>query len=250
MASGCQLQSVQGQIASGEKATVGEGLCYHAAHGEYYYHVKCPEQRFEGWVRAGEMVLSAAYTAPPPTNTPRLPKTPPPLPRPIVLQGRGQNVTREILLPSPVSVARLTHDGQRNFIVTAYVADEAELLVNTIGPYHGERPLWGREPVVLDIDADGSWTIEIRAIGFAHSPAFSGRGDAVSGLFDPPRSGAWEIQHNGQRNFIVLLHCAGGSDLVQNEIGPVSGSTVVRFAKGPCLWEVEADGSWSLKPRE
>jgi hypothetical protein len=41
----------------------------------------------------------------------------------------------------------------------------------------------------------------------------------------------------------------GGTDLIVNEIGAFSGSTIIKFDKGPCLWEVNADGSWSLKPR-
>ena len=40
--------------------------------------------------------------------------------------------------------------------------------------------------VTFDIRADGAWTIRIDPVGPADSPAFSGKGDAVSGLFDPP----------------------------------------------------------------
>jgi len=47
----------------------------------------------------------------------------------------------------------------------------------------------------------------------------------------------------------VWLHCAGGDDLVANEIGPVSGETVVEFEQGPCLWEVQADGDWNVRPK-
>ena len=104
--------------------------------------------------------------------------------------------------------------------------------------------------MVLDIRADGVWTVEVRPVQAADSATFSGKGDAVSGLFDPPATGPWEIRHGGQRNFIVYLHCSGGSDLIQNEIGSMSGSRVVRFPKGPCLWEVTADGAWSLASRE
>ncbi len=130
-----------------------------------------------------------------------------------------------------------------------YVGDGQELLVNEIGPYDGSRPLAARGPVILDIDADGAWSATIEPISFGAMAPFAGRGDAVSGLFDPPASGPWEIRHDGERNFIVMCHCAGGSDLIQNEIGPVEGSRVVRFGRGPCFWEVQADGNWSLAPR-
>jgi hypothetical protein len=80
---------------------------------------------------------------------------------------------------------------------------------------------------------------------------FAGSGDTMSDFFVPTDTGAipYEVSHNGRRNFIVKLHCVSGSTLVQNEIGVVSGSTVVRLKDEPCLWEVEADGEWSLTPR-
>ena len=104
---------------------------------------------------------------------------------------------------------------------------------------------------MLDIEADGAWTVHIEAIGQVQTAALSGTGDGVSGLFSrpTPNQGPWEFQHNGQSNFVVLLHCAGGTNLIQNEIGAVSGSRVVSFPNGPCYWEVEADGAWSLTPR-
>lgn len=153
------------------------------------------------------------------------------------------------MLPSAVSIAQFTHTGQSNFIVHVYQSGGSDLLINTIGSYRGSRPLSGSEPVTLDIDADGAWSVEVHPVGFTESADFAGQGDAVSELFDPPPAGAWDIQHNGQGNFIVLFHCAGGWDLVQNEIGSVNGSRVIEFDKGPCLWEVQADGGWSLKQR-
>jgi uncharacterized protein YraI len=133
--------------------------------------------------------------------------------------------------------------------VTVYQGGDQDLLINTIGVYQGERPLSGQEPVMLDIQADGAWTVEVRPVGVASSAEFSGAGDAVSAFFSPPPTSPWEIRHNGQRNFIIYAHCAGGNDLVQNEIGPVSGSRVLSFPEGPCLWEVQADGTWSLSSR-
>ena len=81
------------------------------------------------------------------------------------------------------------------------------------------------------------------------TPSFSGKGDAVSATFDPPASGIWKISHTGTSNFIVKLHCADDSDLIESSIGPMNGSGVIRFGQGPCFWEVEADGDWSLTPR-
>lgn len=169
--------------------------------------------------------------------------------RPTVLQGCGQTATQPVSLPTGVYVASFTHNGARNFIVKSFQGSNEDLLINKIGAYQGARPLGGGTPITFDIQADGAWTIRIEPIGQAAAPAFSGMGDAVSGLFNPPPSEAWEITHSGQRNFIVYLQCAGGRTLVQNQIGPVNGSPVVQLGRGPCFWEVQADGNWSLNPR-
>ena len=170
-------------------------------------------------------------------------------PEPVTLQGSGQTATEAVTPPSAISVVALTHNGSSNFIVNAFQGGQETLLVNEIGPYQGTRPLVGDGDVTFDVDADGAWTIVLSPLGTADGAAFSGTGAAVSGLFDPPDAGAWEFTHDGQANFVVWAHCAGGDNLVQNEIGAVSGSGVVDFGDGPCFWEVDADGSWTLAPR-
>ena len=177
----------------------------------------------------------AATASAPPQSAPR-PSTPapaapsgPPRGAPVTLSGRGQTATEAVTLPWPVSVATFTHDGQRNFIVRSYAGGEPTLQVNKIGRYQGQRPVTGSAPVTFDIQADGMWAIRIEPIGLGGTPAVNGSGDTVSALFTPPPTGAWAISHNGSRNFIVRLHCAGGSSLVQNVIGPVQGS------RGSCV---------------
>jgi len=169
---------------------------------------------------------------------------------PITLEGTGQTATPAFFIPAPESVATFTHRGSRNFIVQAHAGERRpDLLINTIGAYEGQRPILATEPIVLDIQADGPWTIYIEPIADGGGPSFSGRGDAVSPRFTPPSPGAWEITHDGQRNFVAWGRCAGGSVLAQNEIGPVVASRVLQFRAGPCFWEVQADGAWSLTPR-
>lgn len=170
---------------------------------------------------------------------------------PIHLEGNGQTATDAIEIPFPVAVAAFTHNGSRNFAVKA-IPDEGseDLLVNEIGAYTGQVLLPTAAKIMFDIDADGAWTLDINPVGKADGPAFSGKGDAVSGIFDPPDSGPWEFSHDGASNFAVKAVCADRSRLVQNEIGKVSGSGVVQFGSGPCLWSVQADGNWSLAPRQ
>jgi hypothetical protein len=187
---------------------------------------------------------------PTPTNTLVPTSTAIPAARPpIDLQGRGQTATNPVTPPSSISVVTLTHSGKSNFIVHALTGSEENHLVNEIGTYQGQRPLFGTEPVTFDIDADGPWTIHMEPIRSGGGPPFQGNGDAVSSLFTPPASGPWEISHSGKRNFIVHLYCNNRTTSVQNEIGVVQASRVVQFGQGPCFWEVIADGAWSLRPR-
>ena len=193
--------------------------------------------------------VPVATARPYPTARATLPPQPTKTVAPLVLSGHGQEVTRAVRLPARIAVLELSHSGSRNFIVKAHVGGQSELLANEIGRYHGLRPLAAREAVTFEVSADGAWRIRITPLAAGGSPALSGEGDYVSATFPAPTAGAWQVSHSGKRNFIVKVHCAGGSDLVQNKIGAVGGSVYVSFPKGPCFWEVEADGRWALRPR-
>lgn len=205
-------------------------------------------------------------TAAPPTATPtvRPSETPRPVPtnspaptaaQPVAPQvlaranGTGQTATAPLQLGSGNSRVKFTHNGARNFIVKAFVAGAETLLVNVIGTYDGARYLAGNGTATFDIMADGAWTVAVESLGSGTESTFSGRGAGVSRTFGPPAGGAWELKHDGARNFVVFLRCGNFPNLVQNSIGPFSGSRVVQFGQGPCFWEVDADGNWSLAPR-
>jgi hypothetical protein len=175
--------------------------------------------------------------------------------QPTSFSGSGQQVTGAFTLPASFTQVALTHQGQRNFIVWAYGPNgKKALLANTVGAYAGTGLLRGAvgETYTLEVQADGPWSVQISAVGFDNAAvSLSGRGDTVSPLFTAPVLGPrpYDVAHDGQRNFIVWLRCAGSDDLVQNSVGPASGSVIADFARGPCLWEVRADGAWSLTPR-
>src|SRR5204863_6918850 len=76
----------------------------------------------------------------------------------------------------------------------------------------------------------------------------NGTGDVVGPQFDPPPPLIWRIEYRGTGNFIVWRRCRDGDDLVQNAIGALALSRPVRFGAGPCFWEVQASGDWSLVP--
>jgi len=190
---------------------------------------------------------------PQPTAVPTVAPSPTPLPEPIVLSGKGKVVTDKFTPPAGVNRVIFEHQGRRNFIVRLFKTNgDEDYLANAIGAYHGEVLLLGRDEMYFEIDADGSWKATIEPVARADAGVeLSGHGDTVSDVFEPPTSGPmpYVVTHTGKRNFIVQLVCAGGQDYVANEIGAVDGQVVVKFSDGPCLWSVQADGDWSLKPK-
>jgi hypothetical protein len=203
----------------------------------------------------------APTATPAPTNTPAPTATPSPIPPtatpvpPVVITGKGQMVTDPFTPPGSINRVTLTHQGRRNFIVQVFGSTGSEgSMVNEIGTYQGIRPLLADEDqYYFEVNADGAWTIRVEAITAEPDAAkgISGKGDYVSGLFEPSATGPvpHNLTHTGKRNFIVHVYCAGGEDAVENEIGQVDGSVVVRFKDGPCFWDVQADGDWTIAPK-
>jgi hypothetical protein len=142
----------------------------------------------------------------------------------------------------------LTHDGQSTFIVTAVQGRQTENLTRAIGAYRGQRPPVVQGPVSFQVKADGAWTLRIQPMSSGGSATFSGSGDAVSAYFGPPKPAAWKVSHDGQTAFLVYAHCMGGSVIVADRTGAINDNPRVEFPRGPCFWEVRADGAWSLKP--
>jgi hypothetical protein len=175
----------------------------------------------------------------------------------VEVQGHGTSQTDSITpqydggLNVGIDVVTLTHDGHSSFIVTA-VQDEAnqtETLTSAIGPYNGQRPLVVEGSVAFHVTADGNWTLTVQPLTSGATPNFSGNGDAVSAYFSPPPPSTWSVSHDGQSAFYVEAHCLGGSVTVEDESGAVQASTPITFPRGPCFWEVRADGAFSLAPR-
>lgn len=203
-----------------------------------------------GWVHQSLLTAPIAAVA---TTTP-LPPTATPLPQPVLLSGTGQRVTDLIVPPAAINRVEAQHNGQRNFQVTAYDATgERTLLVNEIGGYSGGVLLVASSEVFFEVNADGNWSLSVQPLGVSSVPldSLSGTGDWTTDLFTPSRTGVvpYRFTHRGDSNFAVVLWCANGRDLVQNEIGPVTNEAVANFRGEPCFWEITANGAWTLEPR-
>lgn len=202
---------------------------------------------------------AAAKAKPKPTPTTAKPKpkptpttarpTPSTIPAPRKYAGSGDNVL-PIQKPAagPVT-ATITYTGTSNFAVWAEDAQlrHIDLLVNTIGNYGGTVAIdfTGRtSTAVLEIEADGPWTIELRSPLAARqfTTTISGTGDDVVNYRGGARPATFT--HNGESNFAVWHYATSGRDLLVNTIGVYSGTRPLR---GAGFLVIEADGAWTVK---
>jgi hypothetical protein len=164
-------------------------------------------------------------------------------------------VTEPTEIPKGLYRAKLSHNGQSNFQVQTFAPDGAETyMTNVIGVYEGIELLQSDGGAwTFEVNADGPWTIVLEPMSAEPDAAdgIEGKGDYVTGLFEPSQEGnvPYTFTHDGESNFQVQLICAGGGDYLQNEIGPVENTAMARFGNGPCLWDVNADGNWTIAPR-
>lgn len=93
---------------------------------------------------------------PRPINAPSTPKT---------FTGTGQQVSGFVTISKGLAVFRMTHNGFSNFQVWLLNKDgrRIDLLVNEIGAFDGSKAIGipGTGIYLLDISADGNWSISI-----------------------------------------------------------------------------------------
>lgn len=174
--------------------------------------------------------------------------------RGVTVQGHGSATSEPLVpdytggIPIGIDLLTLTHDGQSSFIVTAIEGDQSTNVAMAIGAYNGQRPLVVEGPVAFQVVADGAWTLKVEPLASGGQPAFQGTGDRVSQYFNPPSPTTWSVSHDGQTSFLVSAHCLGGSIVVEDRTGAVQDRAQVEFPRGPCFWEVRADGAFTLQP--
>lgn len=196
-------------------------------------------------------------TSPVSTPKPAPSPAPKPEPQPISLTGSGQQATGRFHLESGLSVFSMTHDGDANFAIWLLDSNgrQIDLLVNRIGPFSGSRALGigiaGDH--LLDIQANGNWSITITQPRLSNAPAtasFGGNNQLATPLFSLSRGlHTFVMVHNGDANFAVWLLDSNGQqiELLVNDIGPFSGSKAVGIEEpGLYVLDVQANGDWSI----
>jgi hypothetical protein len=166
--------------------------------------------------------------------------------------GKGDSVIKLKDFKEQLVLATLTYTGSGNFAVWSIdgQGDHIDLLVNVIGKYSGIVPLnFSEDPAALKITASGSWTINTMPLNQAPrwdgAAPYSGKGDAVVIVQDVVQGlTTVTISNTGKSNFVVRAYSAKGADLLVNEIGNYTGTTLL--PSGTILLEVNSAGSWSV----
>ncbi|MBA2311661.1 MAG: hypothetical protein H0V97_02550, partial [Actinobacteria bacterium] len=171
--------------------------------------------------------------------------------------GTGNSVPRYDIPEDAAAIAEISHSGGANFAVWAVdgAGQQTDLLVNTIGNYTGTvlfDESASSHTDAFDVEADGTWTITIKPVTEAFewdgSEVLTGSGDDVA-VLDPAPSGlkSTTLTHSGSGNFAIWAY-GPSTDLLVNEIGNFSGE--VLLAEGTFLFEITADGPWTIGPPE
>lgn len=184
------------------------------------------------------------------------------VPTPVVLnfKGTGQQVSPKFQLHRGLAIFHMTHKGRRNFSMPLLDSqgEYIELLVNRIGTFDGSKAVGIKTDgtYVLDIAADGAWTVTVQqptaAMAEETSPLnFMGTGQQVSPLFTLGKGlTTFHLTHTkGKSNFAVFLMDGEGNsvELLVNTIGAFDGSkaATIRTA-GSYILDISADGDWTI----
>ena len=152
----------------------------------------------------------------------------------------------------------MSHDGQSNVIIR--LLDEngetIDTLFNQIGEFRGEQGfgLAGGGKRLLDVAADGNWTVAIRqprpTAGQTPPTELQGRGYEATPFIQLEKGlVVFKMRHNGESRFRVTLRDENGRpvETLVNTLGAFDGSKPVSIEKpGIYFLNVGADGDWSI----
>ena len=213
---------------------------------------------------------------PTPTPTPTLTPTPTPQPvpepEPMEFSGQGDDVSSKFTLESGITIITMTHNGDSNFAIKLLdnTGGLVDLLVNEIGVFDGSVAIGVREDNIigakpgthlLDITADGNWTVLIKQPRPTSADALplnlTGKGCDVSPFFVLDEGlTVFKMTHDGDSNFAITLLSTDGrvAELLVNEIGSYSGKKAIGVKQGNIIGarpgihilSIIADGNWTV----
>lgn len=172
-------------------------------------------------------------------------------------RGEGDDVVR-ITKPDPDLPALLVVQGnptRSHFAITAHTAsrERVDLLVNTTSSYSGIVPVDlppRQTTALLEVAAEGSWSIEVYPIGAAQQidapGSFNGSGDNVLWVDGSPAT-AQITSNAGDSHFAVIAYDGRGNrqDLLVNTTSGYEGT--VLLPDGVRLLQITAEGGWTVR---
>lgn len=169
-------------------------------------------------------------------------------PDPIIYTGYGDDYF-DISPFDSLYYFRITgNSGAHHFAVTGYDAsgNYTDLFVNTTESYTGYVLDPEQNTRMLEVDAEGPWTVEIRSLYTAPvlsvGESYGGVDDAVLLLPSGCRSAV--IEGNSKSRHFAVITYGSGYDLLVNTTDPYSGT--VRVDSGATVMTVTAVGCWSV----
>jgi len=168
--------------------------------------------------------------------------------------GSGDKILPLVLTggPGSIGIASITHTGSSNFSIWALNEnlEQIDLLVDAVGNYGGTVPFNLSKDIQIfafEITADGPWTVTLKDVlsleEIRQGSSLTGEGDGVL-LYTGERTIA-NVSHEGQNNFALRSHTKGNAQLLVETIGNYSGE--VAWEAGPRIFQVSADGVWSIE---
>jgi hypothetical protein len=172
-------------------------------------------------------------------------------PGPRTYSGSG-NAVLKIKKPRGVTGPALVvarHPGTGSFGVLALDAamDDAAILVNVAGPYHGTTLLDGQgtQTQHLRIRAKGPWTLAIKPVTAARPVSMAAKGTTDEVLqYSGPAGRATFDCLSGLR-FVVSYVAESSTTVLVNKVGSYHGQ--VHIKQGPALIAVQAGAAWKMQ---
>lgn len=201
-----------------------------------------------------------------PTNTPAPTNTLPPPPDPHHFDGIGDSVIDLNIFLEGWDGTAIAHiignPNAAHFAVTSYDAngEYVDLLVNTVDPYDGYRPvnfIEGENVIRFQIESEGSWAISLYPLAeqYIHLLEFpgvySGSGDDVIFLKGDTPDLAIISGNAESGNFIVTSYDIsnnGSRNLLVNTIEPYEGTVIL--TPTTIAFEIQAPGAWTIEVTE
>lgn len=178
---------------------------------------------------------------------------------PIVFSGSGDKVITGIELSKGAYYCEYTHRGKGNFIVELYHGSDGsdwDLLANDIGQCSGRKELGDAlksniQNGMLEVNANGDWTITIKKVSGTTSTHLKGSGDWVTSGYFVATQKRYVASYSATNdsNFMVDIYSSDGRDwaLAANDIAPCSGEKIITLEPyNRYFIAVTSNGDWEI----